>query len=117
MKLEKYKQILDEKGKDLSGFGVDAIALNQIFALKAIAALKEEGVAIFGGDVYKIINGKFKSTYDNWYCQENNYNNKEEEYLKQSWAISEKYIKGYDDPKDDSVFYTLVIPTTETDTE
>ena len=106
---EKYQKILEEKGKPLGEIGIAEVALERAPALEAIGALRVAGIPILGGDVYKNQNGNIKSTYDNWYSQEEDYPSKEE-YLKQSWAKAEQYIRNYNDPMDGSIFYTLVIP-------
>lgn len=93
----------------MSVAGIAEVALERVAALEAIGALKESGIPILGGDVYKSHRGNIKSTYDNWYCQEEDFASKEE-YLKQSWVKAEQYIRGYNDPMDGSVLYTLVIP-------
>lgn len=77
----RYSEILKKKGRPLHDIGINEIALSKADALEAIKSLRLSQMAILGGDVLEIVDGKPKHTYDNWY-----YNREETEernvYLK-----------------------------------
>ncbi len=58
------------RGISLESFGVRNWALGRDEALHAIYELEALGVAILGGDVYKLVGEKAEQTYDSWYCRQ-----------------------------------------------
>lgn len=58
------------RGVLLDGLGVRNWALGRDDALHAIYELEALGVAILGGDVYKLVGDKAELTYDSWYCDQ-----------------------------------------------
>ena len=106
---EKYNFFLIQFGESLADIGINEIALNREYALKAVDILRTESIPILGGDVYEKQDETYCSTYDNWYCEKSNYTN-DEEYLKESWNKAENYIKNYNCGEGNLFFFTIVIP-------
>jgi len=104
---QRYIEILSSKGRLLQGMGIGGFALAKEDALEAVRSLVGSQVAIAGGDVLCVENGRPKYTYDNWYV-----NRREEEslkdYLARSWDTAERFIREYPDPRDGTILYTLV---------
>lgn len=105
---EKFFEVLNAKGRPLQEIGVNEIALQRPDALKAIEALQDTQVAILGGDVLRVLNGRPAYTGDNWYSEQGG-NESLTGFLKRSWEIAEQYIRSYPDPEDGTVLYTLVV--------
>jgi len=58
------------RGISLDNLGVRNWALGRDDALHAIYELEAFGIAILGGDVYKLVGEKAEQTYDSWYCDQ-----------------------------------------------
>ncbi|MGF0237456.1 Imm40 family immunity protein [Rhodococcus sp. IEGM1300] len=58
------------RGISLEHLGVRNWALGRDDALHAIYELEAFGIAILGGDVYKLVGEKAEQTYDSWYCDQ-----------------------------------------------
>ena len=58
------------RGVSLDHLGVRNWALGRDDALRAIYELEACGIAILGGDIYKLVGGKAEQTYDSWYCDQ-----------------------------------------------
>jgi len=92
----------------LQEIGVAGAALTRQYALDAVGSLKRTQVAISGGDVLRVVDGKLRYTKDNWYIQRLS-GEDIGAYISRSHEKAEAYIQGYQDPEDGSVFYALVI--------
>jgi Immunity protein 40 len=57
-----------EKGRSLSGIGFTDVAFTRKDIVAALESLKGSQVAVLGGEVMEIVNGKIQHqhTYDNW---------------------------------------------------
>ncbi|MDQ3919122.1 MAG: Imm40 family immunity protein [Acidobacteriota bacterium] len=105
---EKYSEVLNTKGRSLQEIGVNEIALQRPAALEAIQALRGSQMAILGGDVLRLLNGRPMYSGDNWYSEQ--YNSESlPDFIKRSLNVAEQYIRSYPDPEDGTVLYTLVI--------
>jgi len=62
----------------LEKVGVKEYGWNHNAALKVLEYLVKNNPIILGGDVLKIVNGKFKYTGDNWYFNNDDAKTKEE---------------------------------------
>ena len=58
------------RGISLDNIGGRNWALGCDDALHAIYELEAFGIAILGGDVYKIVGEKAEQTYDSWHCDQ-----------------------------------------------
>lgn len=105
---QRYIEILRSKGRPLQDVGVGGFALAMEDALDAVRSLVGSRVAIAGGDVLRIENGRPRYTYDNWYVNRQG-DESLEEYLTRSWNTAERYIREYPDPRDGTILYALVI--------
>jgi Immunity protein 40 len=104
----KYSEVLQTKGRSLQEIGVNEIALQRPAALEAIQALRGSQVAILGGDVLRLLDGRPMYSGDNWYSQR--YDSEDvTDFLRRSLDVAEQYINSYPDPEDGTVLYTLVI--------
>lgn len=74
--------------------GVNNWAFNREEALSVICELEDIGVAILGGDVYRLINGELECTYDSWYCDEG-VGESELEFVRRSASKARDYIRNY----------------------
>jgi Immunity protein 40 len=106
---ELYGQFCKDHGKSLGEVGVNAYAFAKPDALELITLVESSHVPILGGDVYEIVDGRFSLTYDNWYCQKEDFPS-EEEYVKSSAAKARDYVTDYADPVDGTVLYRIVFP-------
>ena len=61
--------ILGEHGRSLLEIRVNNWAHSRNDGLLVIERLKALNIAILGGDVYLLKDGKIKSTYDGWSCE------------------------------------------------
>ncbi|KRP51148.1 Imm40 family immunity protein [Pseudomonas trivialis] len=86
------------KGIPLDNLGVRNWALGREDALNAICELEAFGIAILGGDVYKLVGEKAEQTYDSWYCDQGP---DESDYIfsKRSSDKAKSYIFSYLMPK------------------
>ncbi|WP_411850307.1 Imm40 family immunity protein [Stenotrophomonas sp. LGBM10] len=78
-------------GESLEVLGVRNWALDQAGALDALERLHHEGIAVAGGDVYRLENGRLEPTYDNWYCDRSD-DESIDEYIERSIDIARSYI-------------------------
>ncbi len=105
---EAYTEILVRSGRSLIDIGSDDIALPRLMTLKAINALRGSNVVILGVDVIRINEGRPEYTYDNAHCEPEEYDSIDE-YLKGSWDRIERYLIGYPDPLDGTIWYALCV--------
>ena len=107
MSLEKLlKKINNDKGESLHDLGINEIAFSRKDALELLSSIKNEKLAILGGDVYVKMNGIIKPTYDNWYL--NRDNQTWNVYVDESINKAQDYISHYD-PKNVNVYFTIVV--------
>lgn len=104
----RYSEILSKSGRSLQEIGAAGVALTRQYALDAVASLKGSQVAILGGDVLRVVDGKLRYTRDNWYIQRLS-GEDIWAYISRSHEKAEAYIRSYQDTEDGSVFYELVI--------
>ena len=58
------------RGIFLDNLGVRSWALGRDDALHAICEIEAFGIAILGGDVYRLVGENAEQTYDSWYCDQ-----------------------------------------------
>src|SRR5690606_21517807 len=84
------------------------LALTKADALKAIELLSDSGIGILGGDVYEVeSDGYFRPTYDNWYCNKDDF--PPSDFAKKSLKKASQYIESYRESENISIRYVLVI--------
>lgn len=93
-------------GESLEMLGVRNWALDQAGALDAVERLHSKGIAVAGGDVYRLENGRLEPTYDNWYCDKCD-DEPIGEYIEHSVHIAMSYISEYPN-SDGRTFFSLV---------
>jgi|SRR5450631_1409117 len=101
-----YDQLLDEKGISLQNPGLRERALSRDDALNAINLLVSRNVAVLGGDVYLLREGKIRLAYANW-SVDRLVDESDDDYRKRSWEHASKYIRSYPnaaDPADIPIF-------------
>jgi hypothetical protein len=105
---EPYRRLEKEKGRALPEIGVAGVAFTREDILEALACLKGTQVAVLGGEVLEIVNGRLRYTGDSWYANRG----PEEDllyYLERSIAETEQYIRRFPDPADGTILYSPVI--------
>jgi len=102
---EKIDSILSA-GESLEVLGVRNWALDQAGALYALERLHQEGIAVAGGDVYRLENGRLEPTYDNWYCDRSD-GEQIGEFVERSIGVAMNYITEYLN-SDGRAFFSLV---------
>ena len=106
---KQYIDFLEHKGKSLQDIGINGFALDRVSTLEALGILRKNSIPVSGGDVLRAVGETIRHTYDNWYVQPEKYKS-HEEYVSNSIAIAEKFIRDYKDSEDGSIFYLLVVP-------
>ena len=81
-------------------------ALERNVALAALEKLAAMGVAVLGGDVYKISGSDIKSTYDSWSCNRDD-GEFEGDFVERSIAKAKSYVSSYQAGAED-VFFAIV---------
>jgi|AGTN01.1.fsa_nt_gi hypothetical protein len=92
--MNRIDNYLTDKGIILKELGLNEYALSKYYSFEFIKILKEEKIAILGGDVYFKDKGDIYYTYDNWYIQRKD-NESYDSYLQRSINVSLEYIKSY----------------------
>ena len=95
------------KGICLLEFGVNSRAFNREEIQDILEILREEGIAVKGGDVWKKNDNNIILTYDNWYC-ERNQNETYSDFVNRSIEYTNIYINNYNIEKGD-LYFELVI--------
>jgi len=95
-------------GIPLYELGVNEWALTTEQALTAIKIFRKKNIAVLGGDVYSVIDGKPESLYDNWYCEEKKVDESEKDFIVRSLSYAEKFILNYNNHNISEPFFTLV---------
>lgn len=95
-------------GRSLSALGVRNWALDRLGALSALDEFCVLGVAVAGGDVYKLKGEILELTYDNWYC-DRSINEDILEYVDRSIAAARRYILEY--PASETEYFFALVPS------
>jgi hypothetical protein len=106
--IKEFESLLKQHGYDLRSIGVKGAALMQAHALKAIEILENQNIPILGGDVFVLKEKKIDFSYDNWYCDEEDFDNYEE-YIRMSWETARKYIKLFKENDNEIYMFQIVI--------
>jgi len=105
---ERYSEILRSAGRSLQDIGVAGVGLSRQHALDAVASLKGTQVAISGGDVLRLRDGRPRYSGDNWYVQRLAGEDLAA-YVSRTHEKADTYIRNYQDAEDGSVLYVIVI--------
>ena len=97
------KSIMD-KSISLKEFGILEVAWNVDDVKSIIYMFEKKEIAILGGDVYKIIDGKVCKTYDSWYINKSN----EDDFCHKSHETALSYILSYEERNDGKFVYAIV---------
>jgi len=95
------------KGVPLQDLGINNWALDRGQSLSALEELEQAGVAILGGDVYELIEGKLSSNGDSWYCECSDGEQKSQ-FAVRSIKRARQFILSYRPPNNGSPFFALV---------
>lgn len=85
-------------GHSLEDIGVRIYALCREHVLSVLAKTAEIGVAILGGDVYRLNNGIIEPNYDSWYCNHAD-GESASAFVDRSIAVARNYIANYKAPE------------------
>lgn len=102
-----FPDMLLDSAKSLDGIGVLELAWDWKNAIRVVEFLWEHNYAILGGDVYQLSDGKFHSTYDNWYVNKNIKKSKKE-FLEETKSKAISYISKYSEMNGDGFYYSIV---------
>ena len=88
------KQKILEKGMSLDKFGMNDLTWEKEAAKNLIPSLLQDHIGILGGSVYKLDSGRLIQMYDNWSC---NFDRKEtrQEFCLRSKLQALDYINKY----------------------
>lgn len=108
MSLERYQELIEKNGYDLSGAGVGGYAFERAPALEAVSILRELSVPILGGDVYAN-RSQLELTYDNWYVNRAP-DEEDASYALRSADVASNFIEKYHEPVGIQTLYRLTVP-------
>ena len=97
---------ISENAISLSEFGLQEFAWGKEAALQLVRSLLDEDVGILGGDVYEIKQEHLTPLYDNWSCEPEQSETKED-YIYRSKAVALSYISQYHIPAEEKVVFTM----------
>jgi hypothetical protein len=103
-----YENFLSAKGVSLDDLGLRDIALRCDDAIAAINFLRDEKVAILGGDVYFLREDRVELAYANWYVSKNS-GESFEEFSLRSLKETEMYINGFPECGDKVPVFSFVL--------
>lgn len=98
--LKKYMEFLQEKGVSLKSEGISDFMLSPENSLHAIEILKNSGVPIIGGEVWRKNGDRFDITLDIWDLEKSEYSSRYcffEESIKLAKNQAQKYIDKNDE--------------------
>ncbi len=81
-------------GLSLESIGINNYALTREQALNFISDFKIKQIAVLGGDVVEIENGKPKLTRENWYCDKND-SEDDQKFAMRSAEYAKDWISKY----------------------
>lgn len=81
-------------GFSANHLGIKNWVLDRENAARAITQLENLKIAVLGGDVFEIEDGKIYQTYDSWYCDQKDDEN-EQNFTKRSILEAKEYILNY----------------------
>ncbi len=103
-----YNKFIKQFGISISAIGEGELALTKKNAIIAVNLLSDSNVVIFGGDVYELKqNGYLYPTYDNWYCNKNEFPTKLLGQRSREKALS--FLENYKEKKGVDYRYVLVV--------
>src|SRR5664279_1108605 len=91
---ERYQNLLNEYGIRLEQFGLDDVALESEYALRAVKILCDEGMPILGGDVFFKRGAKIELAYANWHADQLA-GETLDAFLERSCLAASKYISNF----------------------
>lgn len=103
---EKVRSILSV-GIEINGLGVNNWALSREQSLAAIKEFESQKIAVLGGDVYELVDGKPESNSDNWYCDQEP-GEKLDKFFVRSCDHAKQYINNYKNPRGRETFFVIV---------
>lgn len=91
--------------------GVRGIGFMREPSLDALDTMQKYGrTAVLGGDVYEVVGGKLKVSYDNWHCDRQP-GEDWASYVERSIEHSRGYISSYRCDADEGCVFTFVVET------
>jgi hypothetical protein len=94
-------------GRTLEDIGVVNWGLTRSQALEALVQLKDQRIAILGGDVYESSSEVILPTCDNWYCDRIEGESKGS-FVDRSFEKARAYIASYEPDSGRTVLFALV---------
>ena len=108
MSYAEYMQFLKDCGTPRTDAEGGEMALKKSDAIKALDLLVGTDIGVLGGDVYELeVDGYFRPTYDNWYC--NNDFDDQAVFAKKSRMLAYEYLSNYKENEGLEIRYVLVI--------
>jgi hypothetical protein len=103
---ENYQFLLDEYGVRLHQLGLDDVALESEYALRAVKILQNERLPILGGDVFFKEGDNVRLAYANWYAAKLA-DESDLAYVERSCQVALKYIAEFPTKKDSTPVFLL----------
>jgi hypothetical protein len=101
---------LMDSAVDLAVIGCNELAWPREEVLEVAECLRSHDMAILGGDVLEVNNGKPKHTCDNWYVAKKPADMGWDDFVRRAYDRTVKYISAYDEAGR-QVVYVLVFCT------
>jgi hypothetical protein len=107
---KRYVEICERKGVRLDQIapGSSAVALPRSAALEALRTLDKSSIAVLGGDVLQLSQGKLKYVYANWYCNREG-NETPINYVERSKREALSYVEKFKPFGDFEPLFVLVL--------
>ena len=90
----------------LEEYGINELAWTKENAKNIIQEIIEDKIGVLGGDVYKLSNNHLEPLSDNWAC-EPNVNESKEEYFFRSKLESLRYIEEYPLTQGENIIFSI----------
>ncbi len=88
--------------------GSEEVALNKEAALKVLEALEGSNIAVVGGDVVRIAQGRLKYVYAQWSCKRNA-GEHAEEFAKRSQRAAHEYVLNFHPAEEYEPLFVFVL--------
>lgn len=108
MSYSKFKEFIEDCGVPRTNIEGGELVLTKSDALKALKLLSDTDIGVLGGDVYELKkDGYFRPTYDNWYCNKDDFSSSE--FARMSHVKALQYLENYKEAEGLNIRYVLVI--------
>lgn len=93
MKNKKIESIIS-CGIPLHNNGINNWALTRAQAIVVLDKFAYENIAVYGGDIFHLVNNTLKHSYDSWYCDREE-NEPYKDFCVRSIGVAQNYIAKY----------------------